>query len=116
VFFYYTKVSAEETGQTVDITEDPGSAPAIPIQQRQVVLYDASSCKVLKWKQLTLGPDDGEATGTLPSDGNFIVGVKYNPSALKGQTAPTSSPVTYSFGTELDDAVTDGATIDLVKK
>ena len=116
VFFYYTKVSDGIEGQTVDITEDPGTAPDIPIQQRQVVLYDASSCKVLKWKQLTLGPDVGEATGTLPSGGNFIVGVKYNPSALKGQTAPASPPVTYSFGTELADAVIDGATIDLVKK
>jgi hypothetical protein len=116
VFFYYSKVSGD-ADQTVDITEDHGTAPAIPILQKQVVLYNADTCKVVKWPVagLTVNPD-GTATGTLPSTGDFIVGVKYNPSALKGKSAPATSPVTYSFGTELDGSAVDGATIDLAKK
>jgi hypothetical protein len=88
----------------------------IPIQQRQVVLYNATTCKVVKWA-VTLN-SDGSATGELPSSGNFIIGVKYNPSALKGQAAPDPATVTYSFGTELENVAipADEATVDLVKK
>jgi hypothetical protein len=117
VFFYYTKVSGDATHRRVDITEenDVTSALDIPINQGQVVLYDATTCKVVKWK-VDLGPEVGEATGTLPKDGDFIIGVKYNSSALKGALAPASSPVTYTFGAELEDVQFDEATILLVSK
>jgi hypothetical protein len=117
VFFYYTKVSGDATHRKVDITEenDVTSALDIPINQGQVVLYDATTCKVVKWK-VDLGPEVGEATGTLPKGGDFIIGVKYKASALKGALAPASSPVTYTFGAELEDEQFDEATIVLVPK
>jgi hypothetical protein len=118
VFFYYSRVTDGSAGQVVEITEDSGSGPDIPILQKQVVLYNADTCKVVKWPVppgVIVNPD-GSATGTLPSSGDFIVGVKYNPSALKGKQAPATSPVTYSFGTELAGSAVDGATIDLAKK
>ena len=116
VFFYYTKVSGD-TGDLVSITEenDANTAPDIPINQGQVVLYDASTCKVVKWT-VTLGPEVGEATGTLPKDGDFIIGVKYSPSSLKGKDVPDPTTVTYSFGAKLSDVAIDEATIDLVPK
>jgi hypothetical protein len=109
VFFYYAKVSGT-AGQTVDITQtnDGNGSPPIPIQNGQVVLYDASTCTVLKW-EVTEG-STGEATGILPSSGDFIVGVKYSPSDLKGEPALDPETVTYSFGT------TNPATVDLAKK
>jgi hypothetical protein len=118
VFFYYTKVSGT-TGQTVGITENHTGAPAIPIQQGQVVLYSASAsslCKVLRWTT-TVNPD-GTATGNLPSSGDFIVGVKYSASDLKGKTPPASPPVTYSFGTTLagNPIPADDASVVLAKK
>jgi hypothetical protein len=114
VFFYYTKVSGDQD-QSVDITQDNDAttAPTIPINQGQVVLYDANTCKVVKWS-VELG--DGTATGTLPRDGNFIIGVKYSPSSLKGQPKPVPPTVTYTFGAELDDVLIDEATVDLVPK
>jgi hypothetical protein len=116
VFFYYTKVSGD-AGQKVDITEtnDGTSAPVIPINQGQVVLYDASTCKVVKGWTPTAS-SDGTAFGNLPKDGAFIIGVKYNPSALKGKNVPSPTTVTYTFGAELDDVAFDAATIDLVPK
>jgi hypothetical protein len=41
--------------------------------------------------------------------------VKYNSSALKGALAP-ASPVTYTFGAELEEVQFDEATIVLVPK
>ena len=114
VFFYYTKVSGTK-GQTVDITEDHGAGPIIPINQGQVVLYDALTCKVVKGWTPTVGTD-GTATEPLPTDGSFIIGVKYNPSALKGKNVPSPTTVEYTFGAELNDVVIDEATIDLAPK
>jgi hypothetical protein len=97
VFFYYGKVSGNEN-ETVAITQThTGTAPPIPILNGQVVLYDASTCSKLKWN--VEEGETGEATGTLPSSGDFIIGVKYSPSALKGQPVPEPPDVTYSFGT-----------------
>ena len=114
VFFYYTEASGD-AGDNVDITEDNGAGPVIPINQGQVVLYDALTCKVVKgWT-----PDvetDGTASGTLPKEGNFIIGVKYNPSALKGKNVPNPTTVEYTFGTEVNDVATDEATIELAPK
>jgi hypothetical protein len=75
VFFYYTKVSGDATHRRVDITEenDVTSALDIPINQGQVVLYDATTCKVVKWT-VDLGPEVGEATGTLPRMGTSSSG------------------------------------------
>ena len=117
VFFYYTKVSGNKD-QVVSITEEnngtPTPYPNIPINQGQVVLYDAITCKVMKWTVTLVGT--GEATGTLPKTGDFIIGVKYNPSALKGAAVPASPPVTYTFGGELGSVAFDEVTIDLVPK
>jgi hypothetical protein len=117
VFFYYTKITDGKQGQQVDITESNNggsAAPAIPIQQGQVVIYDMNTCKVLKWA--TTINSDGTATGTLPSPGNFIIGVKYSATGLQGQTTP-SSTVTYSFGAKLaGNPVDAGASINLALK
>lgn len=102
VFFYYTKVSGG-ADDTVGITEDFDGGTAIPIAQTQVVLYDALTCKVVKGWTPTVN-DNGTATGDLPYEGDFIIGVKYNPSALKGAPAPQVPPITYSFGTTLEGA------------
>jgi len=115
VFFYYTKVSGN-ANDTVDMTQEhTGTAPVIPIQQGQVVLYNASTCKVVKWTA-TLTGTGGTATATLPSKGDFIIGTKYNPSSLKGQPMPNPTTVTYTFDMELNTVLQDFATIDLVPK
>jgi hypothetical protein len=114
VFFYYTKVSGT-AGQTVGITEtnNATTAASIPILNGQVVLYNASTCQVVSgWTPTVTG---GTATGTLPSSGDFIIGVKYKTSGLKGTPVPNPASVTYSFGTTLDGTaiLADGATIGL---
>jgi len=114
VFFYYTKVSGD-AGNTVDITQtdDASTDLTIPIQNGQVVLYDALTCKPVKWAVTS----NGTANGELPLDGDFIIGVKYSASSLKGEATPTPTTVTYAFGSELNDAPFQvESTIDLVPK
>jgi parallel beta-helix repeat protein len=111
VFFYYTRVSGPGT---VTITQShTGSAPTIPIQMKQVLLYSDPGCATLKWSSLTVNPD-GTATGTLPSAGNFIISVKYDSGSLKGKDVPLPSTSTYTFGT--NGIAADIARVDLAKK
>jgi hypothetical protein len=115
VFFYYTRVTGA-AGDTVAITQShTGTAPTIPIQQKQVLLYSDPGCATLKWRSLTV--TSGTATGTLPSTGSFIISVKYDTSSLKGKPAPDSSPTTYTFGTNHGGPIlADIARVDLVRK
>ncbi len=110
VFFYYTYVSGT-AGQTVEIAETYLPNAPIDIQKSQAVLY-SSTCAKLDLLDVT----NGNASGTLPSDGLFIVGVKYNASSLKGTTPPSSLPATYMFDTLLDGTSVSHAEIDLNKK
>ena len=111
VFFYYTYVSGAK-GDTVTITEShTDTAPVINIQKLQAVLY-STSCTKVKLLNIT----DGSATGTLPSDGLFIIGVKYDASSLKGKPIPGSPPITYTFDTLVNGTSISHAEIDLNKK
>jgi hypothetical protein len=122
VFFYYTQFTGGTKGDSVDITEtnkqvDDTPYAAIPVQQGQAFLYDLNTCTKLKWHVTTNDPASGDVLGTLPADGDFIIGVKYNPTALKGVAPPAFPPATYSFDTSLENTLVDtGATIDLAPK
>ena len=111
VFFYYTEVSGD-AGDLVEVTQTNNGTPApyaaIPVMQGQTVLYNASTCAKVKW-----GPGF-----TLPSPGgDYIIGVKYDASSLKGKAPSTSQPVTYSFETTVGgDLVDTGASVLLAKK
>jgi len=113
VFFYYTKMSGS-AGDSVSITEThTGSAPTIPIQKKQVLLFTDPGCATLRWRSLTVNAD-GTATGVLPSSGDFIISVKYNSGSLKGKDVPVPSTSTYTFGT--NGLPEDYAMVDLTKK
>jgi hypothetical protein len=117
VFFYYTRVSGS-AGDTVTITQShTGTAPTIPIQMKQVLLFSDPGCATLKWRSLTVNAD-GTASGVLPSAGNFIVSVKYDTSSLKGKPVPVPATSTYTFGTNLNGTpqAADIARVDLAKK
>ena len=75
-----TRSSRAEAGDAVVITQTNNGTPApyaaIPVQQGQTVLYDAVTCAKVKW-----GP---RLHASLP-DGDYIIGVKYDASSLKGK-------------------------------
>ena len=114
MFFYYAYVSGE-AGDTVKITEShtDNTTTNMNIQKLQAVLYSATCTKLT-----TLKVTDGNAEGKLPSDGLFIIGLKYNASSLKGAAPPTPPPATYFFDTLLNGITItqDSASIELNKK
>jgi len=111
VFFYYTKITDGKSGDLVSIAQSNDSSyTAIPVQQGQAFLYDASSCAKVRWNPV-LGAN-GSVTGNLPSDGDFVIGVKYDAAALQKKAAPSSPPVKYSFETTVDGNLADtGASV-----
>jgi hypothetical protein len=103
VFFYYGTISGT-AGQTFTITQtdDSATAPFIPVQHGQVILYD-TNCNLVKWSPDT--DASGVVTGTLSSTGTFIISVKYSPADLKGLTNPGT--VAYTI---------DGTSVELAPK
>jgi hypothetical protein len=105
VLFYYTRITDGHSGDPVSIAQSNDSSYLpIPVQQGQAFLYDASSCSKLRWNPTT--GLNGSVTGTLPADGDFIIGVKYEASALQKKVAPPS-PVKYSFEMTVDGTLAD---------
>jgi hypothetical protein len=103
VFFYYGTITGNANQAfTITQTDNSATAPFIPVQHGQVLLYD-TNCNLLKWKPVS--DASGVVTGTLPSTGTFIISVKYSPADLKGVSNP--GPVTYTI---------DGTTVLLQKK
>jgi len=98
VFFYYGTITGNEGDEFTITQSDDGSTPFIPVQHRQVILYD-ENCNVLKWNPDT--DDNGVVTGTLPSTGTFIISVKYSAAALKGELDPGTVAYTIDDATVL---------------
>jgi len=113
VFFYYTQLTGSQ-GDSISISQSHSNAPPpgnISIQNSQAILYSSTCAKIG-----SLNATDGTASGTLPSTGTFIIGVKYTPSSLAGQKAPTPATDTYTYDTELNNSEVVTATIDLVPR
>jgi hypothetical protein len=111
VFFYYTTVSGTE-GDTVGISQHSVTPPGdILILQSQAVLYSSTCTKIS-----SLAVSGGTASGILPFTGSFIIGVKYDPTSLKGKTPPQPNPpgtATYTFDTSHGAAEVATAQIQL---
>jgi hypothetical protein len=127
VFFYYTKITDGTAGAVVTITETNGSSySAIPVQQGQAFLYEATTCTKLKLER-RCDHQSGRADGyghrepshrrQLPHLGRLHHRGEVRRRALQKKTAPASPPVTYSFETKLGvDLVDTGASVLFDKK
>ena len=113
VFFYYTTVTGTQ-GELVGISQHPAIPPDfMSIQKSQAVLYSSTCTKV---GLLKIDTATGTASGKLPSDGSFIIGVKYDPGSLRGKTPPDSGTGTYTFDTSLNGPEVTTAKIELEPK
>jgi hypothetical protein len=110
VFFYWVKVTG---GGSYTITQTVSQTGyVIPFASGSFV-YD-SSCTKLSSATVTQNTTSGTVTATFTGTGTFYIGIKYDPTALKGKAAPNPSTVTYTFATTGVAGSTQG--LSLVKK
>jgi hypothetical protein len=110
VFFYWVKVTG---GGSYTITQTVSQTGyVIPFASGSFV-YD-SSCTKLTSATVTQNTTSGAVTATFTGTGTFYIGIKYDPTALKGKAAPNPSTVTYTFATTGVAGSTQG--LSLVKK
>jgi hypothetical protein len=113
VFFLYDGLTLATSG-TITVTENDGSwARAIPVNQLQVILYNLN-CTVQHVGTLTIAPS-GNVTITNVPAGNYILSVKYDPTALGGYHPPTPSS-TYTFTTQANGLASGSAGVLLTNK
>ena len=97
VLFYYSLVTVSGSGTNHSISVSQTTSPNFTlfgIQQDQAVLYNANCVKLTN-----------NATGTFDglSAGTYVVGIKYNPGTVVGQTKPGGNgEVVYTFTTSVD--------------
>jgi hypothetical protein len=114
VFFYYTSLTAPASSFSIDILQSNTSTNSFldfPALNGQVILYlvtgtppNATCSKVVA--TITGGPADFTISVTGASPGaTYVVGVKYNPSALRGDNPPNPANLTYHYSTKLNGAL-----------
>lgn len=104
VFFYYNKITVTSAPYTFTLTQSNTSGSMnwkpIPVQTLgQIVLFNADTCtKSRAQGTTTYDTGTGTVSLTVNAPGTYVVGIKYDPTALKG--TPVTSPyptVVYTF-------------------
>jgi hypothetical protein len=95
VFFLYDGEHLTSTGTiTVNESDGPWTQVIVP-RTGQVILYDLN-CNKLNVGTVSINSVTGNVTITGVPAGDYILGIKYDPTTLKGYTPPSAS-TTYLF-------------------
>ncbi len=116
VFFLYDGITLTSSCSTISVTESDGPWTQVIVPRTgQVVLYDAVTCNKVSVGSVTIDPATGNVTITGVDPGNYILGIKYDPTTLKGYTPPTAS-TTYSFAVSSACGASGSDSIDVNPK
>jgi uncharacterized repeat protein (TIGR01451 family) len=106
VLFYYSKITAPSAAFTITVGQsNDKSWKPMGVQNGQAILYNANCTKSSAQGKTTTG---NGTTVTIAVSGatpgaTYIIGIKYNPGDLVGQSVSTPFPTaTYSFITALN--------------
>jgi hypothetical protein len=103
-FFYWAKITTTTPNQVVSVQQSVnGSAALFLVHQDWARLY-AGNCS--SWKAMTQTGGGSGATITVPTPGDYVVGLKYDPKSLAGTPVPVPPIVTYTFTTSAGGAAT----------
>jgi len=107
VFFYYAQITTTVPNQVVTVTQSNNStnnAALFGILNGQAWLWSGDcSSKIVG---TVTGPNDSGATFTVPTPGNYIIGIKYQTKSIAGTTAPVPADITYTFTSSLGATTT----------
>ena len=101
VFFYYAKITTTTPNQVVTVTQSNTSTNNTP-------LFSALNGQAWLWKgdcsSHTTGALIANGSGasfTVPTPGNYIIGIKYSTKSIAGAPAPIPATITYNFVSSL---------------
>jgi uncharacterized repeat protein (TIGR01451 family) len=110
VLFYYSFVTVSSTGNvTVTQSDSSSLTPPFTIPNGQANLYNLQCTKV---KTGTVSGNGALATFSSVAPGTYIIGIKYDPTSVKGSNDPGT--VTYSFVTAVG-GTTINSTLDTIQ-
>jgi hypothetical protein len=115
VFFFYTRITTTQANQVVTVTEtntSTNNTPNFGILNGQAWLYPANCSS--HTVGTTSGPNDENASFTVPVPGTYIIGIKYQTKTIAGAPAPSPANITFNFATSLGG--TTGGSVKLVKQ
>jgi hypothetical protein len=96
-FYYWAKITTTTANQVVTVTQThTGTAPLFLIHQDWQRVYTGNCASYTTGTQVAGGAG---ATFTIPTPGNYIIGIKYDPKSLVGKPVPVPATVTYTFST-----------------
>jgi hypothetical protein len=101
VFFFWTNITTTVPNQVVTVSQSNTStnnSPLFEIHQGWIRLYtgDCSS-----WVAGTPNASNTGGSFTVPTPGNYVIGVKYDVKSLAGTTPPVPANITFNFTTSL---------------
>jgi len=115
VFFFYSKITTTVPNQVVTVSQtntSTNNAALFGILNGQAWLWSGDcSSKIVG---SVTGPNGSGASFTVPSPGNYIIGIKYSTKTIAGTTAPVPANITYNFNTSLGGST--GASVLLAKQ
>jgi hypothetical protein len=115
VFFFYSKITTTLPNQVVTVSQSNTSTnntPLFGILNGQAWLWSGDcSSKIVG---STTGANDSGASFTVPTPGNYIIGIKYQTKTIAGANAPVPADITYNFSTSLGGQT--GASVLLKKQ
>ena len=95
VLFLYDGIHLDATGDIVVTQSDGTWTRLLGVHQSQVVLYN-TSCTKLNVGTVTISSDGSVVTIANVPAGDYILGIKYDPTTLKGFSPPDPT-ATFSF-------------------
>jgi hypothetical protein len=95
VLFLYDGVHLSSTGNIVVTQSDGAWTRLLGVHQAQVVLYSLS-CSKLSVGTVSVSADGSVVTISGVPAGDYVLGIKYDPTTLKGYSPPTAT-ATFSF-------------------
>src|SRR5688572_4094301 len=117
VLFLYDGVSVTTNNSTITVTQSDGpwEPQFLGVHQGQIVLYNALSCSRVNFGTVTVS-STGDVTITGVPIGEYILGIKYDPTTLKG-FAPGGNPsATFTFAVFVNAGSSGSDSVDVNPK
>ena len=114
VFFYWTHITTTVPNQVVTVTQtntSTNNSALFKVHQGWDRLYQGDCSSYKTGTQIAGGTG---ASFTVPTPGDYIIGIKYDSKSIAGTTAPVPANIIFNFVTSLGGST--AASVKLTKQ